>query len=141
MDEDVLMCVTNLDLQSLIIEPAAIVGYAQRNVIGEDFPVLVPDSSQTTQGVLINGLNQKALDRVLFYEGDEYYLAEAAAVLSDKTQLPASVFHSTGIYETAAEVWDFSLWQQREKTEFLPRVKRYMQLFGKMTATDADQYW
>ena len=141
MDEDILICVSNLDPQSLTIEPATIVGYSQRNVIDEDFPVLVPNPSEKTPGMLISGLNQKALDRVLFYEGDEYYLAEVTAVVSDDTQKPASVFHSTGIYETGSDVWDFDRWRRNEKTDFLPRVKRYMQLYGKMTATEADQFW
>ena len=141
MDTDILTCVTDLDAESLSIEPASIVAYAQRNVIGENFPVLVPDSSETTRGVLIGGLTQHALDRVLFYEGDEYYLAQASAINSHGAQIDVSVFHSAGIYQTADEAWDFARWTQHEKADFLPRVKRYMQLFGTMTATEADQHW
>lgn len=141
MDCDVLSCVTNLDKEKLVVTSATLNGYYQRNVVGENFPVILADENSTTEGIVIHGLNADAIERVLFYEGDEYYLAPVTITGEQNAVCGASVFLSNGIYRTENEAWNFDRWQRFEKTEFLSRVRNYMQYFGQLSATDADKYW
>lgn len=140
MDLDLLSCVTKIDVEKLTVRHSVLEGFHQRNVIGEDFPVVLANQCSTTSGVVIEGLDQQAFDRILFYEGDEYYLAPAVVDVDNMKQ-DACVFLSSGAYHTGDEIWDFQHWQHQEKPKFLTRVESYMQYFGKMTATEADQYW
>lgn len=141
MDIDLLSCVTSVGKEKLVVKQAALAGYLQRNVIGEDFPVIIESEGSSTSGVVIYGLNQLAFERIFFYEGNEYYLAPVDVVDTENSIIHASVFLSTGVYQTGSESWSFDQWRQHEKADFIKRVDHYMKYFGKLSAADADQYW
>lgn len=141
MDLDILSCVTNVPKGNLLVTPATLPGYKQRNVSGENFPVILADENSSTTGVLIDGLGAEDFERILFYEGNEYYLAPITVTDNKNTAVAACVFLSNDIYQTATQAWNFDTWQKSEKRDFLLRVQNYMQYFGKLSVEDADQHW
>ena len=141
MDCDVLTCVSGQPLSELSIVAGTASGYVQRAVMDQSFPVLVSSTSALTTGVLISGLTDIAMDRILFFEGDEYELADITVETSNGEAVPCRYFQDTAVYEVSDHSWDFLHWQATEKAEFLVRTKRFMRLFGTMSATDADVFW
>jgi len=158
MDSDVLQLVTDMSIADLSIEKAAAMGYRQCEVSEESYPVLVVDDTSVCHGLLIGGLTPLALQRVLFFEGEEYALkpirllggnrvsenlcGEPTAVdtVSDRS-VNAYYFSDTGEYTVRAESWDYDNWQQHHKSSFVVASASYMRLFGQMTAAEADAHW
>lgn len=140
MDTSVLALVSAQPLQELTVVPAMLRDHVQREVIGESFPVLVPEPGGTASGSLIHGLDETALERILFFEGDEYRLAPLTVIV-DGTSLEASHFEDANTYRTGERSWDLASWQTVHRAEFLTRAKAYMQLFGTMSKAEADAHW
>jgi len=141
MDRDVLRIVSNMEDSQLSHTEGHAIGYRQQEVTGESYPVLMPDDAKQTEGILIDGLSDTAMQRIHFFEGDEYALAELKVSTTDNANILANYYRDTGVYEILESGWNFRQWQRTHKTSFLQRCENYMQLFGTMSATEADRYW
>lgn len=141
MDEQLLCCVSGMERTALNIQPAVLRGYAQRLVTGEEFPVIIPVASSEVPGVLITGLHEEAMRRILFYEGEEYRLTEIELQVVGRGLCSAVYFADNNIYQTQHASWDFEQWQTSHKAEFLVRTASYMALYGSMSAAEADKHW
>lgn len=141
MDRDVLGLVTDMKLGELRLSAATANGYSQQEVRQESYPVLVKKLNAHTEGVMIEGLTQLAMQRILFFEGDEYVLKNIEILCAGRTRVETNYFSHTGAYEVLEQQWDFKGWQHNEKDALLLHIRNYMNLFGTMTATEADRYW
>lgn len=147
MDPDVLALVSGMPIDAPQMQASTASGFRQCEVSEESYPVLVADQSAQCHGLLISGLTCEALQRILFFEGDEYTLEsiqvhrESAPDNRSHQSVNAWYFHDTGAYTIRPESWDFGHWQSHHKASFLEGTKKYMQLFGQMSATEADAYW
>ena len=140
MDPEILALVSGMPLSELDIRPATVIDHVQREVIGEVFPVLVPAPGQHADGFLIYGLSAQALDRILFFEGEEYRLEPLTVRLSDGLHA-ARYFRDTAVYQISEHSWDFDGWRIKERDEFIRRTNDYMALYNTMSAADADAHW
>lgn len=142
MDEDVLTCVLgDYPASRIVIAPATFAGYRKARLPHETYPMLVPEADSIADGVLLHGLNKKDLDRIVFFEGEEYELSPCQVRLSDKTCAEA-LFFDEGIMPLAeTEVWDYRLWVEQHKDYMLRQSRVYMSLYGKMSAAEADVHW
>lgn len=120
---------------------AHVTGYALHKVSGEDFPVMMPSGKGRVDGILIYGLTAQALDRIVFFEGDEYGLEPIDVIDDTGKVVQASYFKEASVYDICPTTWKYQQWNALEKNEFLDRVARYMQWYGVVSATEADQYW
>lgn len=134
-------CVTGTPVTSLRFVSASLEGYQRQGVAGENFPVISVAENSSVSGILFSGLSQLALDRILFYEGDEYQLTSVTVTAGGGAACEASVFLDSGVYVTTGHDWNMAQWQETEKAGFLIRVQNYMQYFGQLTTTEADKYW
>ena len=154
MDPDILTLVSGMSLPDLTIDNTLVRGYAQREVAEESYPVLIEVAGASCEGLLINGLTDTAMQRIHFYEGEEYQLSDIDVELmtaASQTNVDsplngaairqACYYREAGAYTTLAQSWSFSRWVAEEKTAFLPRVADYMSLFGTMTMAEADAFW
>ena len=147
MDPDVLSLVSGMLIDTLHMQASTASGFRQCEVSEESYPVLVADHNTQCHGLLINGLTCEALERILFFEGDEYTLEsiqvqrETAPDTRSPYLVNAWYFRDTGAYTINPGSWDFGNWQSHHKVSFMQGTKKYMQLFGQMSATEADAYW
>lgn len=149
MDSDVLRLVSGMELSELTLRPAAASGFKRRLVQGESFPVLVAATEDSVSGVLVYGLNDKALRRAQFFEGEEYVLKqiqveslpESHASLSGPGVIDAVFFADNAVYNVEDKDWSIQGWQALYKEDFLPRLTHYMAFFGSLNAAEADQHW
>jgi len=158
MDSDVLELVSGMSIGDLSIQNATAAGYRQCEVSEESYPVLVADDSAKCNGLLIGGLTTLAIERVLFFEGEEYALKPIAVLGANEPDGRANVvaadaggnndahcnayyFSDNGTYTVRAESWDYADWQRHHKSSFVDASTSYMELFGQMTAAEADAHW
>lgn len=141
MDPDILQLVTDMSIADLSLSSVTVKGFAQRQVVGETFPVLIHAPGGSVDGIIITGLTDLALERILFFEGSEYELDSIAVVDNKNAIVNADYFRDTSAYEILSVPWDFREWQQVHKAPFMTHTQRFMQLFGTMTTQEADAWW
>ncbi len=141
MDTDLLPLVCEQAVESLSLESAKVPDHSRRWVLDDAYPVLVPEKGRFTEGLIIRGLSDDALERIVFFEGEEFELK------------PIDVQHPSGVWERvqyfadthrkaiSETEWSLENWQHSTKADTLPRVVRYMKCFGKMSRAEADAYW
>ena len=140
-DSDVLEVV--LERAAIEIErvPARLRGYRVARMPDESYPVLVESRGQSADGLLIRGLSEVDFHRIAFFENNEYMFEHIRIELYDAREVEA-VYCSEGVTKSGAEEpWFLDQWQRSEKTEFIEYVRRYMQLYGKLSAEEADSEW
>ena len=143
MDRDVLSLVAGMEVSTLELQAATVSGYQQAEVAEESYPVLVESAGSGCNGLLIYGLTRIALDRILFFEGEEYLLSPISAHPKEtgNQAVNAFYFRDAGVYSVLENAWSFETWQAEHKESFLVASREYMALFGSMTAAEADAYW
>lgn len=141
MDPDVLELVSGMPVSALQVSSATVHGYRQCEVAEESYPVLVGCESSRADGLLLHGLTVDALKRILFFEGEEYSLQPINAVTDANCIQQAHYFRDTGVYTVRETMWDFEQWRRIHKPSFLKVSSEYMNLYGTMSAAEADEYW
>ncbi len=141
MDPDVLGIVSQQDLTTLVRETARVDNHVRRWVLDDHYPVLVASPGNHTRGLIIRGLQDEAMSRIEFFEGDEFTL-RTLSVENARGQLEeVCYFADNERHSISDEEWLLEQWQASTKPATLPRVERYMSCYGKMTTTEADAYW
>jgi len=143
MDEDVLSCILDCEIPDRVrIVPAILGGYRRVKLPHETYPLLVFDASEdgVVEGVLIYGLNKEELNRIVFFEGEEYELAPCQTK-SDQ-QVVDALFFDEGVMPIAeSEEWSFEVWRQLHKQYLIRQSRAYMSYYGKLSAKEADIHW
>lgn len=141
MDAELLELVCQQSLDSLTLEPARVVDHARRWVIDDHYPVLVPEKGDATQGLIIHGLSDEAMDRIVFFEGEEFTV-QHIKVLRENNQAETVQYFADNHRKIISDSdWSMEEWQRTTKPDTMPRVRRYMQCYGHMSAAEADAYW
>jgi len=141
MDPDVLGIVARQDPATLVREAASVADHARRWVLDDHYPVLVPSPGQHTVGLIIRGLQEQAMSRIEFFEGDEFTLRTLFVENAAGDREEVCYFADNQRQPISTEEWLLEQWQAATKAQTLPRVERYMRCYGKMTTTEADAYW
>ena len=140
-DEDVRALVLGRTPPAVRAEPAWMPGAAAVRVPGESYPWLVPAEGARVPGELLHGLDERCLDRILFFEGDEYAFVECLVERAGGGRAAAVHFGGAGIPEGPAVEWSLEQWQAREKPRFLSMTREYMELWQRATRAQAEAFW
>ena len=141
MDWDVVSLVLNRRSDDLYMVPASLEGFRVAKLPHESYPLLVKDDSKTAQGQLLMGLSESDLDRIVFFEGEEYELKECE-VMTEQGQTMTALFFDEGVMPPAEmENWDFAEWVACSKDYMMGQSAVYMSYYGHMTAAEADIHW
>ena len=141
MDAELLELVCQQSIGSLVLEPAKVNDYARRWVIDDHYPVLVPEKGRETKGLIIRGLSSESLDRIVFFEGEEFTVQHIEVSRENDLTETVKYFADTHRKVISDTDWSMDEWQRTTKPDTLPRVRRYMQCYGRMSAAEADAYW
>lgn len=74
LDPELFEAVVGRPMASAVRAPARLGGWSARRVRGEDYPILVRTPGSHADGWVVAGLSWAEIDRVQFFEGDEYDL-------------------------------------------------------------------
>ena len=141
MDTELLPLVCKQAMDTLVLEPASVPERSRRWVLDDHYPVLVEESGRTTDGLIIRGLEEEALKRIVFFEGEEFNLEPLSVVKPDGQWEQVQYFADTNLKEISTSEWSLTEWQRTTKADTLNRVVRYMECYGKMSIAEADAYW
>ena len=122
-------------------EPAWMPGVAAGVVPGESYPYLVSVETGRACGELIHGLDEQCLDRIVFFEGDEYAFVECEVERAGGERVAAMHFGGVAIPATPVTAWSLQRWQAREKPAFLSMAREYMALWPRATRAQAEAAW
>jgi hypothetical protein len=141
MDTDLLPLVCEQAMDTLVLEPAVVPGRSRRWVLDDHYPVLVAEDGRTTEGLIIRGLGEEALNRIVFFEGEEFNLEPLLVQKANGEWERVQYFADTNLKEISASEWTLSEWQRTTKADTLHRIVGYMQCYGNMSIAEADAYW
>ena len=122
-------------------EPAWMPGVAAAVVPGESYPYLVSVEGGRASGELIHGLDERCLDRIVFFEGDEYAFVECEVERAGGERVAAMHFGGVAIPDAPVTAWSLQRWQAREKPAFLSMAREYMALWPRATRAQAEAAW
>ena len=140
-DEDVRALVLGRAPPAPRAEPAWMPGVAAAVVPGESYPYLVSVDGARAAGELIRGLDERCLDRILFFEGDEYAFVECVVERASGERVAAIHFGGLAIPEAPVVTWSLKQWQAQEKSRFLSMIHEYMALWRRSTRVQAEAQW
>ena len=122
-------------------EPARMPGAATARVPGESYPHLVPMEGAYAPGELLSGLGGIGLDRIGFFEGDEYALVECEVERASGERIAAVHFGGVAIPPAPVIAWSLEQWQASEKARFLAMARKYMAGWRRGTRAEAEALW
>lgn len=141
MDTELLELVCEQAVSTLQIEPAEVRDHVRRWVIDDHYPVLVPEPGSHTQGLIIRGLSEIAMDRIVFFEGEEFTV-QPIEVVRESGELEGVEYFADNHRKNISDTdWSLPEWQRTTKPDTLQRVVVYMACYGKMSPAEADAYW
>jgi len=110
---------------------------------GEAFPVLLPAQGSRANGAVLINPSEEAIERMAFYEGDEYEIATVNVTLECGTTLPAHYNRALELEGLEfSEPWCLDTWRKQESAVLVEIARRYMErCWGFMNATEADVIW
>ena len=121
--------------------PAArLPGHRLVRMRNETFPMLVSASGSHVTGVVVEGLGEADLDRIMFFESVEYE-PKAVVVETAGGALEALAFATTARAVPDHEPWTFEDWARRFKAHDLHEARLWMSLHGVVDAAEAGRLW
>ena len=140
-DEDVLALVLGRNHPEIRIEPAWMPDAAVALVPGESYPYLVSVEGTRVPGEVIHGLDERCLERILFFEGEEYAFVECIVERPGGERIGAMHFGGIAIPEGPVVPWSLDQWRAREKTRFLSMTREYMATWRRAARFEAEVLW
>ena len=140
-DPDVRTLVLGFDHPEVRAERAWMPGAAAARVPGESYPYLVPIEGACAPGDVLYGLGETCLDRIRFFEGDEYALVECNVECASGDRVAAMHFGGVAIARAPVVAWSLEQWQASEKTRFLSMARDYMAGWRRGTRAEAEALW
>jgi hypothetical protein len=127
LDADVRRIVTG---REFALEPAWLAGYRTVFLPSRAYPMLIRHPAGRTEGGMALDVDQEALARLVFYEGDEYELRPLDVLRkADGRKLGCQAFMTKPAIKPGDKPWSLDLWQRRHKAAFL-RAVRFSQRCG-----------
>ena len=140
-DADVRTLVLGPDCAGVRTEPAWMPGAAAARVPGESYPYLVAVEGGCVPGEVLHGLDETCLDRIHFFEGDEYAFVECVVERAGGERIAAMHFGGAEIAEGPVVPWSLERWQASEKARFLAMAREYMAGWRRGTRAEAEALW
>lgn len=141
MDPDVLDIVTGRRNAHTHLKAARLHGYARVCVAGESYPALKPHPGACVEGRMAEGLRERDLARILFFENEEFDFTLCRVELDCGRRVDAHVFLSAEHLDLEERPWDFERWAAVEKPAFLALAREWMEGFGALDFQELDLRW
>lgn len=105
-------------------EPATLDGWRRVKMAGVTYPMIVRARNHRVDGILMHGLDGRAVEMLQTYEGDEYAIIPVQ-VQAGTSAIGAKVFvPRPGLPVRGRVPWDLGAWQRRHKRRFLGALQK-----------------
>ena len=139
-DPDILNEVAGRPIPGHPFPSARLSGHRLVHLRRETFPMLIADAGHHVPGVLVDGLSEAEVERIIFFESVEYE-PRPLTVEFDGTQVEAHAFATTARAVAHHEPWTFQAWQARFKAHDLREAMLWMSFHGVVDVAEADRLW
>lgn len=118
-------------------------GHQKCCVAGESYPALRPAPGTEACGELVSGLSPLELQRICFFEGDEFELRSLSVrdATGDRSLVKALTFMATEQLQLSDTIWHLDDWQRAHKAGFLPMARDWMAGFGSVNPAALEDRW
>ncbi len=141
MDRDVAKLVLGRVIEPRLQQPGILHGYERLLVAEESYPALAPRPGGKVTGVVAEGISDTDMDRMLFFESDEFVPAACDIELTSGEYVSAQTFLAREVLEYTDQPWNFDHWRRRDKDEYLVLVRDWMLEYGKREAHQLEAAW
>ena len=110
-----------------ISEPCILPGYRRRRIQGRSWPGIRPDTQESTQGLLLQGISASQIEVFDLFEGDAYERRRVQVRLLDSAEQRIDAFtyvvrdHLAGYMSD--EIWDPEWFKQNILQDFTERCR------------------
>lgn len=140
MDTDLVRLVLDREIEDLLFTSAELLGYERRRAKNESFPIIVPTPGGRVEGVLVEGLTSTDVERIRWYESDDYALRPCLVGIEERRH-EAHVFLATETLEPEETAWDFDHWVATEKPMCMALATEIMAQYGQINSTELVRRW
>jgi len=140
MDTDLVRLVLDRAIEDLLFTSAELLGYERRRAKNESFPIIVPTPGGRVEGVLVEGLTAADVERIRWYESDDYALRPCLVGIEERRH-EAHVFLATETLEPEATAWDFDHWVGTEKPMCIALETEIMAQYGQISPPELVRRW
>lgn len=136
MDTELREVVLGRALPESSLRPAFLPDHARYCVLGQAFPLLVPEAGSRVDGLLATGISAGEAARILWYESDDYDIRETAVHVSERRVISAMCCLAGPRARHGGIAWDFERWRREDRSFALRLAREWMDCFG---SPDVDQ--
>jgi hypothetical protein len=129
-DIDVLRLVLGFEPKKILGREGTLYDHGLFYVKDEEFPLLQHLKAEVVKGRILKGLEGVALERVLYFEDDDFTLMGNDIVAEDGEKLEVQLFQPSEKTKSTDIPWIRHDWERREKYLLLERIERFMAGFG-----------
>lgn len=140
MDKELVRLVLDREIGDLHFTSAELLGYERRRAKNESFPIIVPTPGGRVEGVLVEGLTAADVERIRWYESDDYALRPCLVGIEERRH-EAHVFLATESLEPEATGWDFDHWARTEKPMCIALATEIMAQYGQIGPDELVRRW
>lgn len=140
-DPDLFRRVVGRPLQEFTTKPAILAGYSIYRAAKFPYPVVKADALGEAPGLLVTGFTATEIERVAYYETNEYDLYEVTIKVADGAFETAEAFFATEHLEISQEPWCFEEWTREAKDLALIEAEIAMTYFGVLTRETVNDHW
>jgi len=130
MDPELSAVVLDRALPETAHRPAFLLDFARYRVLGEAFPLLVPENGGRVDGVLADGITEPEAARILWYESDDYEIREIQVHLGEGRMVDAFGCLAGPKARHDGTAWDFARWRRDDRAFALLLARDWMACFG-----------
>lgn len=141
LDPEVRAAVMPHIAESLELQPARLRGYRRVRARHGTYPVLVSDARSRVDGLLVSGLDARALYRMAHFEGDLYLPQQRRVRATDGAAAQAWIFMAVHPGLAAQRSWSLQRWRMQHKRRLLADTSRWMREFGVDNGQAHDMNW
>ena len=124
----------------LVFQEAFVPHSELRLVMNESFPVIIFDPKyKGIQGTIVKGFSNEDISRILFFE-DVGFIPQKLVAKVEEKNVEAKYFSQKGV-RPSGESWSFEKWKNNDEKLSILTTELWMNLYGKYSAEEADQYW
>ncbi len=117
------------------LSPAVLLDHAARAVQGQMFPMIMKQPGEQAEGVLVRGLSEDDIQRLVFYEGGfDYDLEPKPVELPDGSSAMAQVFFPEPGHWRPGSLWSLNRWVEEWGEITLNAAEEVMAYFGRVDA-------
>ncbi|MES2746256.1 MAG: hypothetical protein V4655_12570 [Bdellovibrionota bacterium] len=113
-DRDILQHVMGGALHPYFVETRLVKGWVCLRIVDQAYPLLRSDEAAVTTFDLYHDCPDECWQRLVHYEGDEYFLGELSL-----DGISYNVFLPNSDLQPSTEEWSLETFQRRDKTQYL----------------------